>query len=117
MGIQRSELADWISARTMRCRCRSIQPSSLSRIRSQLRSKQIADELWERLRLTEERQNTNQQVVTAVKKERRTYRVGAIAIVLVLITVGLVSFSFYHRSHAENVRVYAAAFIHQYLAL
>jgi DNA-binding response OmpR family regulator/S1-C subfamily serine protease len=80
----------------------------LSRTRSQLRSKQIVDELWERLRLTEESQNTNLQVVTAVQKERRTFRVGAIAIVLVLITVGLVSFSFYRRSHAENVRVYAA---------
>jgi len=80
----------------------------LSRARSQLRSKQIAAELWERLRLTEESHNTNQQVVTAVQEERRTFRVGAIAIVLLLITVGLVSFSFYRRSHAENVRVYAA---------
>jgi DNA-binding response OmpR family regulator/S1-C subfamily serine protease len=80
----------------------------LSKIRSQLRSKQIADELWERLRRTEESQNTNQQVVTAVQEERRTFLVGAIAIVLVLITVGLATFSFYRRSHAENVRVYTA---------
>ena len=80
----------------------------LSRIRSQLRSKEIAEELWERLRLSEESQNTNQQVVTAVNGERRTFLVGAITIVLVLIIVGLVSFSFYRRSHAENVRVYAA---------
>jgi DNA-binding response OmpR family regulator/S1-C subfamily serine protease len=80
----------------------------LSRIRSQLRSKQIADELGERLHLAEESQNTNQQVVTAVNEERRTFLVGATAIVLVLIMVGLVSFSFYRRSHAENVRVYAA---------
>jgi DNA-binding response OmpR family regulator/S1-C subfamily serine protease len=80
----------------------------LSRIRSQLRSKQNADELSERLHLTEESQNTNQQVVKAVNEERRTFLAGAIAIVLVLIIVGLVSFSFYHRSHAENVRVYTA---------
>jgi len=80
----------------------------LSRIRSQLRSKQVADELSERLRLTEEHESTNQQVVTAVKEERRMFLVGAIAIALVLIIVGLVSFSFYRRSHAENVRVYAA---------
>jgi DNA-binding response OmpR family regulator/S1-C subfamily serine protease len=80
----------------------------LSRIRSQLRSKQIADELSERLRLTEEGQNANRQVVTAVNEERRTFLVGVIAIVLVLIIVGLISFSFYRRSHAENVRVYAA---------
>jgi DNA-binding response OmpR family regulator/S1-C subfamily serine protease len=86
-----------------------LEPAELlSRIRSQLRSKQIADELWERLRLTEESQNTNQQVVTAVKEERRTFLAGAIAIVLVLITVGLVSFSFYRRSHVENIRVYTA---------
>jgi DNA-binding response OmpR family regulator/S1-C subfamily serine protease len=80
----------------------------LSRIRSQLRSKQIADELSERLRFTEENQNTSQQVVTAVREEKRTFLLGATAIVLVLILVGLVSFSFYRRSHAENIRVYAA---------
>jgi response regulator RpfG family c-di-GMP phosphodiesterase len=75
----------------------------LSRIRSQLRSKQIADELWEQLRLTEDSQNTNQQLVTAVNEERRTFLTGAIAIVLVLIIVGLVSLSFYRRSYVENV--------------
>ena len=42
----------------------------LSRIRSQLRSKQAGDELQERLHLTEDSQNTNQQVVTAVNEER-----------------------------------------------
>lgn len=80
----------------------------LSRTRSQLRSKQIADELWERLRLTEDSQNTNQRVVTAVNKERRTLLAGATAIVLVLIIIGFVSLTSYRRSHAENVRVYAA---------
>jgi DNA-binding response OmpR family regulator/S1-C subfamily serine protease len=80
----------------------------LSRIRSQLRNKRMADELWERLRLTEDSQNTNQQVVTAVNEERRTFLAGATAIVLVLILVGLVSLTSYRRSHAENVRVYAA---------
>ncbi len=80
----------------------------LARVRSQLRNKQIAEELWERLRFAEDSQNTNQQVVTAVHEERRTFLAGATAIVLVLIIVGLVSFSFYRRGHAENVRVYAA---------
>jgi DNA-binding response OmpR family regulator/S1-C subfamily serine protease len=80
----------------------------LSRIRSQLRNKEIAEELWERLRLNEEHENTSQQVVTAVKEERRTFLGGAIAIVLALIIVGLVSYSFYRRGHAENVRVFAA---------
>lgn len=80
----------------------------LSRIRSQLRGKQIADELSERLHLIEESQNTNQQVVTAVNEERRTLFVGSIAVVIALIIVGLVSLTSYRRSHAENVRVYAA---------
>ena len=81
----------------------------LARVRSQLRNKQIADEFGKRLRSAEDSQNTNRQVVTAVHEERRTFLVGTIAIVLVLmIAVGLVSFSFYRRSHAENVRVYAA---------
>ena len=80
----------------------------LARVRSQLRNKQIADELWERLHLAEESQNTNQQVVTAVHEGRRTFLAGTTAIVLVLIIVGLVSFSFYRRSRADNVRVYAA---------
>ena len=80
----------------------------LARLRSQLRNKQSTDELWERLRLAEQSQNTNQQVVTAVHEERRTFLAGAAAIVLALIIVGLVSFSFYRRGHAENVRVYAA---------
>jgi DNA-binding response OmpR family regulator/S1-C subfamily serine protease len=80
----------------------------LSRIRSQLRGKQIADELRERLRSTESSQNANQQVVTAVKEERRTLLVGTIVIVLVLTIIGVVSFSLYRRNHAESVRAYAA---------
>jgi DNA-binding response OmpR family regulator/S1-C subfamily serine protease len=80
----------------------------LSRLRSQLRSKQRTDDLSERLHQTEETQNTNQQVVTAVKEERRTFLVGVTAIVLLLTVIGLVSLSVYRRSHAENVRVYTA---------
>src|SRR5467141_2195084 len=48
----------------------------LSRVRSQLRSKHIADEYRGRLRLAEENQNANRQVVAAVNEERRTLRVG-----------------------------------------
>src|SRR5712675_1878114 len=44
----------------------------LSRLRSQLRSKAIADELRERLGLVEENRNSTQQVVAAVNEERRT---------------------------------------------
>lgn len=84
------------------------QAELLARVRSQLRNKQMADEFGERLRVAEESQNANRQVVTAVHEERRTFLVGATAIVLVLILVGFVSFSLYRRSHAEDVRVYAA---------
>src|SRR5258708_12707608 len=45
----------------------------LARIRSQLRNKQIADELWERLRFAEDSQNTNQQVVTTVHNQPPTF--------------------------------------------
>jgi DNA-binding response OmpR family regulator/S1-C subfamily serine protease len=80
----------------------------LSRVRSQLRSEHIADEFRERLHLAEENRIVTQQVVTAVKEERRTLRVGAIATVVVLIVAGLVFFSSYRRSQEQNIRVYAA---------
>src|SRR5229473_8037146 len=80
----------------------------LSRIRSQLRSKHIADESRERLRLAEENRNANQQVVAAVNEERRTLRVGGLATVIVLITAGLIFLFFYRRTQEQNTRVYAA---------
>src|SRR5262249_17510276 len=61
----------------------------LSRVRSQLRSKYITNELREQLHLAEERRNTTQQVVTAVNQERRTVRAAALAILAVLIIAGL----------------------------
>src|SRR6202049_4497121 len=48
----------------------------LSRVRSQLRSKYIADEFRERLRFAEENRNATRQVVAAVNEERRTARGG-----------------------------------------
>src|SRR2546430_6820479 len=80
----------------------------LSRVRSQVRSKYIADELRERLRLAEENRNAAQQVVTAVNEERRTLRVGGLAAVAGLIVAGLVFFFFYRRTQEQNTRVYAA---------
>jgi S1-C subfamily serine protease/DNA-binding NarL/FixJ family response regulator len=80
----------------------------LSRVRSQLRNKSIADELRVRLRLAEENRNATQQVVTAVKEERRTLRVGGLATVAVIVVAGLVSFFFYRRTQEQNTRVYAA---------
>ena len=80
----------------------------LSRVRSQLRNKSIADEFRERLRLAEENRSATQQVVTAVNEERRTLRVGGLATVAVLIVAGLVFFFFYRRTQEQNTRVYAA---------
>jgi DNA-binding response OmpR family regulator/S1-C subfamily serine protease len=80
----------------------------LSRVRSQLRNKSIADELRERLRLAEESRNATQQVVAAVNEERRTLRVGGLSTVAVLIVASLVFFFFYRRTQEQNTRVYAA---------
>ena len=80
----------------------------LSRVRSQLRSKHIADESRDRLRVAEENRNVNQQVVAAVNEERRTLRVGGLATVIVLIAASLVSLFYYRRTQEQNTRVYAA---------
>ena len=80
----------------------------LSRVRSQIRNKSIADEFRERLRLAEGNRNATQQVVTAVDEERRTLRVGGLATVAVLIVASLVFFFFYRRTQEQNTRVYTA---------
>src|SRR2546425_9201549 len=80
----------------------------LARVRSQVRSKYIADEFRERLRLAEENRTAAEQVVTAVNEERRTLRVGGLAAVAGLIVAGLVFFFFYRRTQEQNTRVYAA---------
>ena len=80
----------------------------LSRVRSQLRNKSIADEFRERLRLAEDNRKATQQVVTAVNEERRTLRVGGLVTVAVLIIAGLVFLFLYRRTQQQNVRVYAA---------
>src|SRR5215472_585701 len=70
----------------------------LSRVRSQLRSKHIADDFRERLLVAQENQSAAQQVVTAVDKERRTLRIGGLATIAVLIIAALVSLLFYRRT-------------------
>jgi DNA-binding response OmpR family regulator len=80
----------------------------LSRVRSQLRNKSIADELRKRLHLAEENRSATQQVVTAVNEERRTLRVGRLATFAVLIVAALVFLFFYRRTQEQNTRVYAA---------
>src|SRR5882762_10536002 len=80
----------------------------LSRVRSQLRNKSIADEFRERLRIAEENRNSTQQVVTAVNEERRTLRAGGLVTVAVLVVAVVIFSFFYRRSQAQNTRVYAA---------
>jgi DNA-binding response OmpR family regulator/S1-C subfamily serine protease len=80
----------------------------LSRVRLQLRNKSNADGFRDRLRLAEQNRSAAQQVVSAVNEERRTLRVGGLALVAVLIVAGLVFFLLYRRSQQQNVRVYAA---------
>jgi len=80
----------------------------LSRIRSQIRSKHLADESRERLRLAEENRTANQQVVAAVNEERRSLQVGGLVTVIVLVAAGLISFFSYRRTQQQNTRVYAA---------
>jgi DNA-binding response OmpR family regulator/S1-C subfamily serine protease len=80
----------------------------LSRLRSQLRNKSIADDLRDRLLLAEESRNATQQVVTAVNEERRTLRVGGLATVAVVIVAGLFFFLSSRRTQEQDKRVYAA---------
>ena len=80
----------------------------LSRVRSQLRNKSIADQFRERLRLAEDNRTATQQVATAVDEERKTLRIGGLATVAVLIVAGLVLLFFYRRGQQQNTRVYAA---------
>jgi CheY-like chemotaxis protein len=80
----------------------------LSRVRSQLRNKSIADEFRERLRRAEENRSATQRMVKAVNEERRTLRAVGLASVAVLIVAGLVFFFFYRRTQQQNTRVYAA---------
>jgi DNA-binding response OmpR family regulator/S1-C subfamily serine protease len=80
----------------------------LSRLRSQLRDKFVADAFRERLRLAEENRNATQQVVTAVNEERQTLRVGGLTATAVLVVAALVFFLLYRHNQQQNTRVYAA---------
>jgi CheY-like chemotaxis protein len=80
----------------------------LAKVHSQLRSKYIADELRERLRLVEDNRSAAQEVATAVGKGRRALRISGMATVAVLIVTGLVFLFFYRRGQEQDTRVYAA---------
>jgi DNA-binding response OmpR family regulator/S1-C subfamily serine protease len=80
----------------------------LSRIRSQLRNKYLADEFGERLHLAEENRSATEQVVTAVNEGRRTLRTGRLVTIAVVIIAAGVLFFLYRRTQDQNTRVYAA---------
>jgi serine protease Do len=80
----------------------------LSRVRSQLRNKSVADEFRERLHSAEENRSNTQQVVTAVNQERRTFRAVGLATIAVLVVASLVFLFFYRRTQEQNTRVYTA---------
>lgn len=76
----------------------------LSRVRSQLRNKRLADQL----RDAEESHNAAKDVVAAVNEERRTLRFVGLAAMAALVLAGLVSFFVHRRTQQQNFRVYAA---------
>src|SRR5260221_6237101 len=80
----------------------------LSRIRSQLQNKYLADDFRERLRLAEENRSATAEVVTAVNEGRRTLRVVGLATIAVLIVAGVGFFLLYRRTQDQNTRVYAS---------
>ncbi len=80
----------------------------LSRVRSQLRNKFIANEFRERLRVAEDNRTAAQQVATAVDEGRKTLRISGLATVVVLIVTGLAFLFFYRRDQEQDTRVYAA---------
>jgi serine protease Do len=80
----------------------------LSRLRWQVRDKRTTDGLRRRAQLEEENRKATQQVVTAVKEERRTLRIGGILAIAVLLVAGVAFLIFYRRAQQQDTRVYAA---------
>jgi len=80
----------------------------LTRLRWQLRDKRTADRLRRRGQLEEENRKATEQVVKAVKEERRTLRTGGLLAVAVLLLAGVAFLGFYRRTQQQNTRVYAA---------
>ena len=80
----------------------------LSRVRWQLRDKHTTDKLRQKARTVDQNRNVAEQVVAAVKEERRALRIGGMLIVAVLLVVSLAFLIFYRRTQQQNIRVYAA---------
>jgi DNA-binding response OmpR family regulator len=76
----------------------------LSRVRSQLRNKRVANQL----RDAQESRTAAKDVVAAVNEERRALRFGGYVAIAVLIVAGLSSFLVHRRTQQQNFRVYAA---------
>ena len=80
----------------------------LSRVRSQLRDKSVADGIRERAHLSEENRNAAEQVVTAVNQERRTLRSAGLIAISALLVAALTVFLLYRHNQQQNTRVYLA---------
>jgi DNA-binding response OmpR family regulator len=76
----------------------------LSRVRSQLRNKRLADQL----RDAQENRTAAKDVVAAVNEERRALRFGGYVAIAVLIVAGLSAFFVHRRTQQQSFRVYAA---------
>jgi len=80
----------------------------LSRVRWQLRNKHAIDESRLQASTIEQNRNVAEQVVAAVKEERRTLRLGGTLAIAVLAVATVAVLIFYHRTQQQNTRVYAA---------
>jgi DNA-binding response OmpR family regulator len=80
----------------------------LSRLRWQLRDKHSADSLRQQGQLEEENRKTTQEVVTAVKEERRILRIGGMLVLAVLLVASVAFLTLYRHTQQQSTRVYAA---------
>jgi DNA-binding response OmpR family regulator len=80
----------------------------LSRVRWQLRNKHSIEHLQQQAGTVEENRHVAEEVVSAVKEERRTLRRGATLAFAVLVLALAAFLIFYHRTQQQNIRVYAA---------
>src|SRR5690349_1449250 len=80
----------------------------LSRVRWQLRSKRTIAEFRQQAHTVKENQDVARQVVTAVRQERRTLRLGVIVALFLVAITAAAFLIFYHRTQQQNTRVYAA---------
>lgn len=80
----------------------------VTRVRWQLKDKRASDELRQQAHTVEQNRTVAEQVVAAVKEERRTLRIGGMLALAVLVVAILAFLIFYRRTQQQNTRVYAA---------